>query len=149
MGEWRCSYNVLNLGNKKRWVVSFTLLSFNLGRRAPGTHRIKGWAGPRIGLDALRKRKKSYTTSTDTAADTFDTQSTDTADKQLLTADTQLLTPLIHSCRQPIHNYWHRWYTATDSRYTATDTADTQLLIQLIHSCWCCYTVRCQGLLIV
>jgi hypothetical protein len=30
---------------------------FTPGERAPGTHRIGGWVGPRVGLDAVEKRK--------------------------------------------------------------------------------------------
>jgi hypothetical protein len=30
---------------------------FTPGERAPGTHRIGGWVGPRTGLDDMEKRK--------------------------------------------------------------------------------------------
>jgi hypothetical protein len=32
---------------------------FTPRERAPGTHRTGGWVGPRIGLDAVAKKKKS------------------------------------------------------------------------------------------
>jgi hypothetical protein len=53
MGDWRCSSTVLNLSR----VSKFTLYP---GERAPGTHWIGGWVGPRTGLDAVKKRKISH-----------------------------------------------------------------------------------------
>jgi hypothetical protein len=38
-------------------VVSFTPLPLYLRERAPGTHWIGGWVGPRAGLDDVEKRK--------------------------------------------------------------------------------------------
>jgi hypothetical protein len=43
---------ILDLGNWGMWVVSFTPRE-----RAPGTHWIGSWVGPRAGLDAMEKRK--------------------------------------------------------------------------------------------
>jgi hypothetical protein len=58
MGEWRYSSTFLDLGTRWRWVVSFTHLPlYPRGERAPGTHWIKGWVGPIVGLDAVKKRK--------------------------------------------------------------------------------------------
>jgi hypothetical protein len=51
MGEWRYSSTFLNLGTRWRWVVSFTPQLLYPGERAPGTHWIGGWVGPRAGLD--------------------------------------------------------------------------------------------------
>jgi hypothetical protein len=39
-----------------KWSVSFPG-SFTAGEKAPGTHWIGGWVGPRAGLDAAEKRK--------------------------------------------------------------------------------------------
>jgi hypothetical protein len=55
MGEWRYSSTILDLGIRRRWVISFTPPSPR--ERAPGTHRIGGWVGPIAGLDAVEKRK--------------------------------------------------------------------------------------------
>jgi hypothetical protein len=38
-------------------MVSFTLRPFYPPERAPGTHGIGGWMGPRIGLDYVDERK--------------------------------------------------------------------------------------------
>jgi hypothetical protein len=38
------------------WSAS-RLCRFTPGERAPGTHWIGGWVGPRFGLDAVEKRK--------------------------------------------------------------------------------------------
>jgi hypothetical protein len=38
-------------------VVSFTRLPLFLRRKSPGTHKIRGWVGTNIGLDAVEKRK--------------------------------------------------------------------------------------------
>jgi hypothetical protein len=38
-------------------VVSFTPLPLNPRERAPGTHWIGGWLGPRAGLDDVENRK--------------------------------------------------------------------------------------------
>jgi hypothetical protein len=48
---------VLDLGTKWRWAVSFTHLSLYPRERAPGTHWIGGWVGPRAGLDKVVERK--------------------------------------------------------------------------------------------
>jgi hypothetical protein len=51
MRELRFSSTILNLGCRWRGVVSFTLLLLYSRRKAPGTHWIGGWVGPRTGLD--------------------------------------------------------------------------------------------------
>jgi hypothetical protein len=38
-------------------MVSFTLQPLYSGERAPGTHLIGGWEGPRAGLDVLARIK--------------------------------------------------------------------------------------------
>jgi hypothetical protein len=48
---------ILDLGTRWKWVVSFTPGRFAPRERAPGTHWIGGWVGPRAGLDAVVKRK--------------------------------------------------------------------------------------------
>jgi hypothetical protein len=43
----------LNLGTRRGWVVTITPRPrFTPWKRAPGTHCIGGWVGPRAGLDA-------------------------------------------------------------------------------------------------
>jgi hypothetical protein len=48
---------ILDLGSRWRWVVSFTPGRFTPRERAPGTHWIGAWVGPRTVLDAVVKRK--------------------------------------------------------------------------------------------
>jgi hypothetical protein len=48
---------ILDLGTRWRWVVSFTPGHFTPRERAPGTHWIGSWMGPRAGLDTVLKRK--------------------------------------------------------------------------------------------
>jgi hypothetical protein len=48
---------VLNLRAKWRWVVSFTLRSLYLWKRAPSTLCVWSWVDPRASLDAATKRK--------------------------------------------------------------------------------------------
>jgi hypothetical protein len=57
MGEWGYSSTFLHLGTSWRWVVSFTPLPFYPRGWTPSTHQIRGWVGPRVGLDAVEKRK--------------------------------------------------------------------------------------------
>jgi hypothetical protein len=45
----------LDLGTSWRWSVSRPCC-FTPGERAPGTHRIGGWAGPRDGLDNVNRK---------------------------------------------------------------------------------------------
>jgi hypothetical protein len=53
LSERRYSSLFLNLGTRRGWVVSITLRPpFTPRERAPGTHCIGGWVGPRAGLDA-------------------------------------------------------------------------------------------------
>jgi hypothetical protein len=43
---------ILYIGTRRGWVVSITPRPrFTPGQRAPGTHCIGGWVGPRAGLD--------------------------------------------------------------------------------------------------
>jgi hypothetical protein len=44
---------ILDLCNSWRRVVSFTTRPLYPGERAPDTHWIGGWMGPRTGLDAV------------------------------------------------------------------------------------------------
>jgi hypothetical protein len=48
---------ILDLGTRWRWVVSLTPRPLYPRERAPGTHWIGGWVGPRAGLDGVVKRK--------------------------------------------------------------------------------------------
>jgi hypothetical protein len=48
---------ILELGTTWRWVVSFTPRPSHPRERAPGTHWIGGWVGPRAVLDRVVKRK--------------------------------------------------------------------------------------------
>jgi hypothetical protein len=50
---------ILDLGNKWKSVISFT--SRTTRKRAPRTHWIGGWVGPRAGLDVVVKRKTPST----------------------------------------------------------------------------------------
>jgi hypothetical protein len=57
--EWRHSSINPNLGNKLRWVVSFTPLPlYPTCDRSPVTLSIGGWEGPRVVLGATEKRKR-------------------------------------------------------------------------------------------
>jgi hypothetical protein len=57
-GEWRYSFrHSLNLAlHRREWSAS-RLGRFIPRERAPGTHWIGGWVGPRAVLDAVMKRK--------------------------------------------------------------------------------------------
>jgi len=52
LGSESIAPRILDLGTKRRWVVSFTNRE-----RAPGTRWIGGWVGPRAGLEAGAMRK--------------------------------------------------------------------------------------------
>jgi hypothetical protein len=52
MGEWRYRSTILDIGTRRRWVVSFTSQWLYPRERAPGTHWIGSWVGPRAGLEA-------------------------------------------------------------------------------------------------
>jgi hypothetical protein len=54
-GKGRYSSTFLNLGIRRRWVVSF-----NPGDKAPGTHCRGGWVGPRAGLDTVKYKNISW-----------------------------------------------------------------------------------------
>jgi hypothetical protein len=64
MGEWRCSFIILDVGTGWRWVVSFTSLPLYPPGESPRTHCIGGWAGPRAGLKAVEKRNVDWVTIT-------------------------------------------------------------------------------------
>jgi hypothetical protein len=53
LGKWRYSSMHLDLGVRWRWVVSFMPWLLYPRERAPGTHWIGGWVGPRASLDVL------------------------------------------------------------------------------------------------
>jgi hypothetical protein len=56
MGEWRYSSNILELGTKRKRVVSFTPRPlYPPGKESVGTHWIRGWVGPKDDLDAVKK----------------------------------------------------------------------------------------------
>jgi hypothetical protein len=55
MGEWRNTSTILDL-DTWRWVVSFTPQPLYPTERAPGTHCIGGWVGPRVGLDGVEEK---------------------------------------------------------------------------------------------
>jgi hypothetical protein len=56
MGEWRYSSTILDLGIRWRRVVSFTPRHlYSRRERAPGTHWVGSWVGPRAGLDDVEK----------------------------------------------------------------------------------------------
>jgi hypothetical protein len=48
---------ILDLGNRWRWVVSFTPRPLYLQGKSPGTRWLGDWVGPRAVLDAVVKRK--------------------------------------------------------------------------------------------
>jgi hypothetical protein len=56
-GSWCIDPHFLDLSTSWRWMVSFTPLPLYPSERAPGTHWIGGWVGPRAGLDYVEKRK--------------------------------------------------------------------------------------------
>jgi hypothetical protein len=47
----------VDLGTRRRWVVSFRSDRFNPRERVHGTHWIWCWVGPRVSLDAVNRRK--------------------------------------------------------------------------------------------
>jgi hypothetical protein len=51
------SSNILDLGTRLRWVVSFTPGRFYPGERSLGTQWTGRWVGAKAGLDAMEKRK--------------------------------------------------------------------------------------------
>jgi hypothetical protein len=48
---------ILNLGNRWRWVVSFTIRQLYPRAKALGKQWIGSWVGPEVGLDAVGKRE--------------------------------------------------------------------------------------------
>jgi hypothetical protein len=56
MGEWIYRLNFLDLGTRWRRVVRFTPLPFHPGERAPVTHWIGDWVGPRAILDDMKRK---------------------------------------------------------------------------------------------
>jgi hypothetical protein len=57
-GSGGITLHILDLGNRWRWVVSFTSRPFTSREIALGTHWIGGWVDPRVDLDAVVKRKR-------------------------------------------------------------------------------------------
>jgi hypothetical protein len=57
MGSGCIDPHFLQLSTSFRWVVSFMPLHFIFGERAPITHWIRGWGGPRVSLDDTEKWK--------------------------------------------------------------------------------------------
>jgi hypothetical protein len=45
--------------DRGEWLASLST-RFTLGVRAPGTHSVGVWVGPRAGLDAVTEEKKSH-----------------------------------------------------------------------------------------
>jgi hypothetical protein len=60
MGEWRYSSTILDFGSRWRRVISFTPRSLYPRGKSPGTHRIRGWVGPRAGLDHVENRNRIH-----------------------------------------------------------------------------------------
>jgi hypothetical protein len=60
LGSGDIARRILNLGTRWRWLASFTPQALYPGERAPGTHWIGGWVGPRAGLNAVAKRNNTY-----------------------------------------------------------------------------------------
>jgi hypothetical protein len=60
MGEWRYSSTILHLGTRWRCVIGFTSRPLYPRGKIPGTNSIRGWVGPRDGLEAV-ERKKTFT----------------------------------------------------------------------------------------
>jgi hypothetical protein len=57
LGDGGIAPRILDFGTRWRWVVSVTPRQLYPRERAPGTHWIGGWVGPRAVLDAVVKRK--------------------------------------------------------------------------------------------
>jgi hypothetical protein len=58
LGEWRCSFTRSETSALDEGVWSASLTGrFTPRERAPDTHWIGGWVGPRVGLDTVVKRK--------------------------------------------------------------------------------------------
>ena len=58
-GDQRCSCTHFHLGTRWRWTTSRPG-RFTPGGNNPDTYWMRGWAGPRAGLDVLDKEKISY-----------------------------------------------------------------------------------------
>jgi hypothetical protein len=58
-GGWGITLLFLDLGTRRGWVVSTTLLPL-YPQETQGTHCIGGWLGPRIGLDGCEKSRQLY-----------------------------------------------------------------------------------------
>jgi hypothetical protein len=54
---WYYNSTILDLGTSWRRVISFTPRPFYPREIAPGTLWIRGWVGPRAGLETMEKRK--------------------------------------------------------------------------------------------
>jgi hypothetical protein len=59
VGEWWYSSTILDLGTRRRWVVSFTLRPFYIRGNGPGTRWIRDWVDHRA-VWTLWNRNKSF-----------------------------------------------------------------------------------------
>jgi hypothetical protein len=57
LGSGGIAPRILDIGTRWRWVVSFRPRPLYPRERAPGTHWIGGWVGPKAVLDTVMKRK--------------------------------------------------------------------------------------------
>jgi hypothetical protein len=57
MGEWSYSSTILDLGTRRKWMVKFTLRPLYPQRKRLGINWIRGWVGPRTGLDAMEHKR--------------------------------------------------------------------------------------------
>jgi hypothetical protein len=58
MGEWRYGSINLKLGIRLAWSPSLSYC-FIPRKKAPDTHQIEGWVGPRVSLDIMERREQS------------------------------------------------------------------------------------------
>jgi len=58
LGSGGADPHILDLCTRWRQVVSFMSQPLYPRERAPGTHMIGGWVGPRANLEEVAKRKK-------------------------------------------------------------------------------------------
>jgi hypothetical protein len=59
MEKWRCSSTFLDLGTRRRWVVSFMLRPLCPREDVPSTHGIGGWLGTRVDLDCREHENRA------------------------------------------------------------------------------------------
>jgi hypothetical protein len=58
-GEWRYRSTIPDLGSGS-WMVSFTDRPITPWEKAHGTNWLGGWVDPRVGKNAVQKRKKIF-----------------------------------------------------------------------------------------